>query len=621
MPPSRPVPARAQSATGLNHPNIVAVYDTGEGLDSKSDVMVPFIVMELVEGITLREVLRDGRFGSCPTARSGSPQVLDALSYSHRAGIIHRDIKPANVMLTPQGSIKVMDFGIARAVADTSATMTQTAAVIGTAQYLSPEQARGEKVDSRSDIYSVGCLLYELLVGEPPFKGDSPVSVAYQHVREEPVPPSQRDSEVTPEMDAIVLKALAKDPRDRYQDATEFREDISAALNGQTVMALSQSSPAEAATQVIGSDPLTTTVRRPTVPTAVVPAESQDQDEDIAEEERPKRTGLKATLIVLTVLLVGALAGAVYMIMNPSGPTTTTVPSVVGYTEAAAVAAIEDADLVPEVQQRADAEVQEGDVIETDPPAETSVEVGSPVTLYISIGPGEVEIPTGLAGLSYEDAAQRLRDADLEPVRADEASNDVQDGRVIRSDPEEGATAKPGDEVTLVVSSGPDNVQVPEGLAGLSFNEAAAALREVGLVAELMEEPSDSVPEGEVIRTEPGEGQTASPGSTVSVVVSRGSDLKTVPSLIGLTEQQAEEALQRAGITSQLEVFDILTENETIGVIFAQQPNADQRVPADTTIQVNVAVSATSPDPDPTESETPDASESPSEAESEATGE
>lgn len=226
-----------------------------------------------------------------------------------------------------------------------------------------------------------------------------------------------------------------------------------------------------------------------------------------------------------------------------------------------------------------------------------------------------------MAGLSYEDAAQRLRDADLEPVRADEASNDVQDGRVIRSDPEEGATAKPGDEVTLVVSSGPDNVQVPEGLAGLSFNEAAAALREVGLVAELMEEPSDSVPEGEVIRTEPGEGQTASPGSTVSVVVSRGSDLKTVPSLIGLTEQQAEEALQRAGITSQLEVFDILTENETIGVIFAQQPNADQRVPADTTIQVNVAVSATSPDPDPTESETPDASESPSEAESEATGE
>ena len=172
----------AQSAASLNHPNIVAVYDTGEERDTKSDVMVPYIVMELVEGVTLREVLRDGRKIVPARALEFTAGVLDALSYSHRAGIIHRDIKPANVMLTPAGTVKVMDFGIARAVADTSATMTQTAAVIGTAQYLSPEQARGEKVDQRSDLYSVGCLLYELLCSEPPFKGDSPVSVAYQHL-------------------------------------------------------------------------------------------------------------------------------------------------------------------------------------------------------------------------------------------------------------------------------------------------------------------------------------------------------------------------------------------------------------------------------------------------------
>ena len=227
----------AQAAAGLNHPNIVAVYDTGEQADPATSVMVPFIVMELVEGHTLREILRTGRQIQPAKALGFTQGVLDALSYSHKAGIVHRDIKPANVMLTENGTVKVMDFGIARAVADTSATMTQTAAVIGTAQYLSPEQARGETVDSRSDIYSAGCLLYELLVGRPPFQGDSPVSVAYQHVREQPVPPSHLDPMVTPAMDAVVLKALAKDPADRYQTAAAMRNDIGRLLAGQDVAA------------------------------------------------------------------------------------------------------------------------------------------------------------------------------------------------------------------------------------------------------------------------------------------------------------------------------------------------------------------------------------------------
>ncbi|MFT4108289.1 Stk1 family PASTA domain-containing Ser/Thr kinase, partial [Propionicimonas sp.] len=227
----------AQAAAGLNHPNIVAVYDTGEEADPLSGVQVPYIVMELVEGHTLREILRTGRQIVPAKALEFTQGVLDALSYSHKAGIVHRDIKPANVMLTSTGQVKVMDFGIARAVADTSATMTQTAAVIGTAQYLSPEQARGETVDSRSDIYSAGCLLYELLVGRPPFQGDSPVSVAYQHVREAPVPPSHLDAEITPAMDAITLKALAKDPADRYQTAAAMRADIGRLLAGQSVAA------------------------------------------------------------------------------------------------------------------------------------------------------------------------------------------------------------------------------------------------------------------------------------------------------------------------------------------------------------------------------------------------
>ena len=223
----------AQSAASLNHPSIVAVYDTGE--DTSPTSHVPFIVMEYVDGRTIRDLLRDDRRLLPERALEITDGVLRALDYSHRNGIVHRDIKPGNVMLNRQGEIKVMDFGIARAISDAQATMTQTAQVIGTAQYLSPEQARGERVDSRSDLYSVGCLLYELLTGRPPFTGDSPVAIAYQHVRENPIPPSRVDPELPAWADPIVLRAMAKDPGERYQTAAEMRSDIQRALSGYPV--------------------------------------------------------------------------------------------------------------------------------------------------------------------------------------------------------------------------------------------------------------------------------------------------------------------------------------------------------------------------------------------------
>src|SRR6187397_2088978 len=243
----------AQSSASLNHPSIVSVYDTGEELATDgSDVPQPYIVMEYVAGRTLRDILREGRKILPERALEITAGVLSALDYSHRAGIIHRDIKPANVMLTPSGDVKVMDFGIARALADSSSTMTQTAAVVGTAQYLSPEQARGETVDSRSDVYSTGCLLYELLTGRPPFVGDSPVSVAYQHVREQAQPPSSLDEELTPEIDAIVMKSLAKNVGDRYPSAAAMKADIDRHLAGQPVQAPAVA--AAAATAFVPSD-------------------------------------------------------------------------------------------------------------------------------------------------------------------------------------------------------------------------------------------------------------------------------------------------------------------------------------------------------------------------------
>ncbi|MBW8807059.1 MAG: Stk1 family PASTA domain-containing Ser/Thr kinase [Catenulisporales bacterium] len=232
----------AQSAASLNHPAIVAIYDTGE--DFENGVSVPYIVMEYADGSTLRDLLHSGRRLLPERALEITAGVLQALDYSHRNGIIHRDIKPANIMLTRAGTVKVMDFGIARAMADNGMTMTQTAAVIGTAQYLSPEQAKGETVDARSDLYSTGCLMYELLTGRPPFVGDSPVAVAYQHVREEPMPPSSYDPEVTPAIDAVVLKSLAKSADQRYQSATEMRADIERVLDGR---------PTEAQTAVLGA--------------------------------------------------------------------------------------------------------------------------------------------------------------------------------------------------------------------------------------------------------------------------------------------------------------------------------------------------------------------------------
>ena len=610
----------AQSAAGLNHPNIVAVYDTGEERDTKSDVMVPYIVMELVEGVTLREVLRDGRKIVPARALEFTAGVLDALSYSHRAGIIHRDIKPANVMLTPAGTVKVMDFGIARAVADTSATMTQTAAVIGTAQYLSPEQARGEKVDQRSDLYSVGCLLYELLCSEPPFKGDSPVSVAYQHVRETPVPPSQRDPEVTPAMDAITLKALAKSPNDRYQDAREFREDILRALNGQPVMA-AYSSPVEMPTTVMPS-PARRAAPGTTTPTDANAVEATSVNgavgtmEPVEGEEEPKKKR-KKTLVVVSVLvglLAIGIAAAIYMVLN-SGPKQVAVPNVVGALQANAEATMKEQGFETKVENIESDDASKGKVVDTDPKAGAQATSGSVVTLKIGVGPTQMKIPD-VKGKSFDEASKALKNAgftgqiskaDMDPAK--EAADAVKD-QAQETEPAAGQAAALDQAITVRIATGKS--AVPD-FTGMTVDEARAKAAELGFKTRVsvVEKESTAQAAGKVFEQDPEEGKALDRKSgkiTVAIAKAAPTTAK-MPNLVGMDEKQADQAFQSAGFTSKLRITKVQTTDHPADKVYSQSAQQDVEFDKNTEVSVEIAIppqttAPTNPFPSPVPSPT-----------------
>ena len=396
----------AQSAASLNHPAIVAVYDTGEEPASDgSGVSQPYIVMEFVAGRTLRDILRDGRKILPERALEITSGVLSALDYSHRAGIIHRDIKPGNVMLTPSGDVKVMDFGIARAMSDSN-TMTQTAAVVGTAQYLSPEQARGETVDSRSDVYSAGCLLYELLTGRPPFVGDSPVAVAYQHVREPARPPSDHDTDLTPAVDAIVMKALAKRLEDRYQSAAAMRSDIERYLAGRPVQAPVHMPPPPIRPNL---RPLTPAPR----------CGHRCRSWTTTTDDYDRRRGPRTSVLILLALLVLALVVGGYVLFKSdlfeSPPEQVQVPNVIGMTEDEARDAIGDAGLSVDAPDfKPDENGNKDKVIDQDPNRDQYVDPGTSIHLTISSGLPQVDVPF-LVGSTQDEARNRLRTAKLDP--------------------------------------------------------------------------------------------------------------------------------------------------------------------------------------------------------------
>ncbi|MGH3423151.1 MAG: Stk1 family PASTA domain-containing Ser/Thr kinase [Nocardioidaceae bacterium] len=498
----------AQSAAALNHPSIVAVYDTGEGPGADGQT-APYIVMEYVDGQTLRDIVRDGRKILPQRSLEITADILSALNYSHHAGIVHRDIKPGNVMLTPSGQVKVMDFGIARAIADSSSAMTQTAAVVGTAQYLSPEQARGEVVDARSDIYSTGCLLYELLTGRPPFVGDSPVSVAYQHVREVADPPSTLNPDVTPAMDQIVAKALAKRTEDRYQSAADMRADIERAMSGQDVTAATAAVPAYAeGGTMVG----TAAMPAAPPPTAQVPPTAH-RDE---ERRRRRRWPWVLTALVVIVLIAVAAWGVPRLIDASNTPPPANVPNVVGKSQDAAQRLIDQSDLkVGDVTKRSDADVEEGSVVAQDPKADAEAQKGDPVDLVVSTGPKTVGVPY-VVGKSYKDAKTELEDNGLKAEK-EFRNSDSPKNEVLSSNPVYNTQVKPGSKVTLIVSQG--KVEVPD-VVGEKQKDAEAALDDAGFDVKIVKDPGSDKKAGTVTDQDPGGGDKATPGSTVYLTVS-----------------------------------------------------------------------------------------------------
>ncbi|MEQ7129551.1 Stk1 family PASTA domain-containing Ser/Thr kinase, partial [Actinopolymorpha sp. B11F2] len=456
----------AQSAAALNHPSIVAVYDTGEEITDGMNV--PYIVMEYVEGRTLRDVLRESRRILPERALEITADVCDALEYSHRAGIVHRDIKPANVMLTPNGDVKVMDFGIARAVADASATMTQTAAVIGTAQYLSPEQARGESVDARSDIYSTGCLLYELLTSRPPFVGDSPVSVAYQHVREEPRPPSMLDPEVSPVADAITLKALQKKPLDRYQSAAEMREDIERGLSGQRVAAPMMADDATARFMPANDE-------QPPPPYDPRPTHQWHPDDDDPPDRGRKIAYAMLIAAILFVLGVAAFIGLNALAGDGQGETRPT-PTLIGKTEEQARRDLANAGLELGTVQDKPSDRKAGLIIAQDPDPGAEVDVGGTVNITISSGKKTINVPD-VTGKQVDQAQTQLEAANFTVETKEDPRSSEPKGTVTTTDPAPGTPAPEGSTITVYYSSG--LIEVPEVL-GESQAVAEARLEDAG---------------------------------------------------------------------------------------------------------------------------------------------
>ena len=606
----------AQSAASLNHPNIVAVYDTGEEIVSDAtnrSLAIPYIVMEYVEGHTVKELISDGTAVPINEAIEIVSGVLSALQYSHANHLVHRDIKPGNIMLTPEGKVKVMDFGIARALTDSQATMTQTNAVVGTAQYLSPEQARGETVDERSDLYSTGVVLFELLTGRPPFKGDSAVAVAYQHVEQIPPTPSSILSDIPDSLDRVVLKALAKNRDDRYRSAAEMLSDLQRVARGMDVGA----PPADSwATEVLPSAGLvgaraavpaaTSTVSAPAAgvssTSTSLPAVGSDGDAaSKAAAARKRRTAIIMTLVVIALLLIG---GSVWALSRSAAtPEAVSVPNVVGLSQADAKSQIEAAGLEWELnpEKVASDTVDKDAVASTDPAGGAQAEKGSTVRVTISSGPDSVTLPDNLVGMSPDDARQAVEALGLkwEVNSSKVASDTVAEGKVAQTNPSPGSKVKAGQTITAYLSSGSDQVEVPD-LVGMSQDQARSALKAVGLELGNVTTVDSDKDKDRIVSQDPETGSKVKKGTTIAVSISTGKAAQVeIPTVVGISREDAEAQLKALGLTVTVEE---VSGSQPSGQVTAVEPGEGSKVDKNSTVKLKVSKGSASPTPSPSPS-------------------
>lgn len=536
----------AQAAANLSHPNIVNMYDWGRENDTY------YIVMEYVKGTDLKTLITEKGPLDPKKAAEYAAQVCSALAVAHGYDIIHRDIKPHNIVLTPDGTVKVMDFGIARAG---NTTLTQTGSVLGTAQYISPEQAQGRPLSPASDLYSLGATLYEMVTGRPPFEGETPVATALKQVNEEPIPPRQIRPSIPPELEAVILRAMQKDPADRYRSATEMREDLLRVARGQEPEGglYAGGSPQQGETRVLPAAERSAAMR---------PGEGPD----IRTPRKRKMSPWAWAAIVAAVL---AIAVGIAYALGAFGGGTVVVPSVTGLTEEEARAELEAAGLTLGLVGTENSDtVPVGRIISQDPPAGEEVEEGTAVNIVVSLGVEEVIVPD-LTNYQEKAAIEALKAGEeLEYDHTEwENSNEVPKGLVIRTEPAAGAKVPKGTPVVLYVSAGVEQAKLPD-VTGLSLAKAQAELEKLGFKVKTAEAFSDSVPKGSVISQRPDPNVLLEVGSTVTLTISKGPEVIIVPDVRTMNEADGKKALKNAGLEPK--VVYVTSPDE--GVIVNQFP-------------------------------------------------